>query len=165
MRIRASSLSAVLVFTLLAAARSVTADPPSPASPPGPSNPPPEIAVPRAEGLTLDGSPKEPAWASAAVIPCEANETNGVRVQPNVRVLASAGRLFVAVDVAEDPSEFVGVRMMVGAEGMKSSADALQLAYSPQDPRSPRYTARGSRGVGRETYRVAGAADLSLAGR
>src|SRR5262245_30699346 len=118
MRVRASSLSVLAVCSLLApiAARTVVADPPSPASPSGPSSAPPEVAVPRADGLTLDGSPKEPAWASAAAIPCEASEAGGVRVQPVVRMLASAGRLWFAVDAAEDPSEFVGVRMMIGAE-------------------------------------------------
>lgn len=120
-----------------------------------------DVSVPRAEVLTLDGSPTEEAWASAPSLPCETRDG----VTPVVKVLASGGRLWTLVDVAEDPGLPIGVRWLVGPEGLKSSADAVQLAYLPQDARAARYVARGPRGTGRTAYRVAGAADVRLSGR
>jgi peptidyl-prolyl cis-trans isomerase B (cyclophilin B) len=82
-----------------------------------------------------------------------------------VKVLAGGGRLWVLVDVPEDPGFSSGVKWMVAPEGAKSVAEAAALSFGPQEVRAPRYVARGPRGVGRATYRFQGAADLSLEDR
>jgi cyclophilin family peptidyl-prolyl cis-trans isomerase len=120
---------------------------------------PVDVVVPRIEGLALDGT-IEAAWSGAATIPCEAVDG----VQPTVRVAASSGRLWLAAEVPEDPGSSAAVRWVVGPEGTASSADALSLAFAPQEPRGPRYVARGAAGAGRAAYRFAGAMRLSEAG-
>jgi peptidyl-prolyl cis-trans isomerase B (cyclophilin B) len=125
---------------------------------------PPKLAVPKAEGLVLDGALTEAAWASAPEIPvapvASARGTASTK-PPRVRVLASKGRLWLGVEAAEDPGVGMGVDAMVATEGTATAADATALAYKPQDPRVPRYVARGKKGAGRGVYRVAGAVDLA----
>ncbi len=116
-----------------------------------------EVKPPRVDGLALDGSLAEPAWKDAPAVPADPLGDKA----PVVKVLVSKGSLWVGVEAAEDPGFPIGVRMMVAADGAPSAGDAAMLSFSPLDLRGPRYVARGPRGVGRGTYRIEGAADLS----
>ena len=117
----------------------------------------PELTVPRAEGLVLDGKPTEAAWAGAAVLPAE--DVAGVK--PTVKLLVGGGRLWILVDVPEDVGFPSGVKGFLVVEGAKEVGDRLAFSYTPQEVRGPRFTARGPKGVGRVFYPLEGAADLS----
>ena len=117
----------------------------------------PEVTPPRAEGLVLDGKPTEAAWATAPVIPSE--QIAGPN--PVVKVLTGGGKLWILVETPEDAGFPSGVRGMLVVEGAKAAGDGLSFSYAPLDVRSPRYVARGPKGVGRGVYRIEGAADVS----
>ena len=117
----------------------------------------PELTVPRAEGLVLDGKPTEAAWASAAVLPAE--DVAGVK--PTVKLLVGGGRLWILVDVPEDVGFPSGLKGFLVVEGAKGVGDRLAFSYAPQEVRGPRFTARGPKGVGRVPYPLEGAADLT----
>jgi cyclophilin family peptidyl-prolyl cis-trans isomerase len=115
------------------------------------------VTANRADDLVLDGKPTEAAWAKAATVPAEPLAGK----PPVVRVLTGKGALWIAVEVAEDPGFPVGLRWMVGPQGIATAADAVALSFGPIDPRAPRFVARGPKGVGRGVYRFDAAADLS----
>jgi cyclophilin family peptidyl-prolyl cis-trans isomerase len=130
-----------------------------------------DVALSRAEGMTLDGRLDEPGWGTAPrieVLPFRAPPRTGptvpVDVTPVVRLLVADGSLWIGVETPQDPGIASGVKGMIApagaAEGAASAADAFAFAYMPVDVRSPTYVARGPRGVGRATYRLRGAADL-----
>src|SRR5262245_376911 len=120
---------------------------------------PPKIAVPKVDGLALDGKTAEEGWAKAVEIPAEM--VGGAKgTLPKVRVAVSGARLFLAVDATEDPGGSIGVIVLAAPDGAPA-AQALQMQYAPQDLRAPRWIVRGPKGTGRSTYRVAGAADVS----
>ena len=132
----------------------------------------PLLAVPHAEGLTLDGRPDEPAWKDALRLPADSFDapppppgTKRVTLTPDVRVLEAGGRLWLAVSLAEDPGMGMGLRVMAGPEELASAADALSVGFAPQEMRAARYSVRGPRGVARALgYGVEGAADWSRLG-
>ena len=141
-----------LPITLIAA----LARPTAPSAVAGPDASPPELAVPKAEGLVLDGKPSEAAWASAATIPAEAVG----KVTPTVRILLSGGKLWISAEMAEDVGFSIGLKLMACADGTASAADAVQASYAPQQVQGSRYVLRGPKGVGRATYRLEAAAHL-----
>ena len=143
-----------LPITLIAALARPTL-PVASAGPDAPA-PTPELAVPKAEALVLDGKPDEAAWASAATIPAEAVG----KVTPTVRVLVSGGKLWLSAAMAEDVGFSIGLKFMACADGTASAADAVQASYAPQQVQGSRYVLRGPKGAGRTTYRLEGAADL-----
>jgi|GEM_PF-64986 len=164
-----AAIVAALALTGLVGRPARAQDPPAPA-PASPVPPPPTLAVPRVEGLVLDGKLAEAGWAAAVEVPSEPPApATDPKAKPapktTVRVAASAGRLWIAVEVAEAFGFPCGLRGFVAAEGTASVADATGFAYAPQDTRGPRYVARGAAGDGREAYRVVGATDASQVGR
>ncbi len=128
------------------------------------------LAVPRREAPpTLDGRLDEPAWdhaASLAVAPVTVRSPAGEpqEIAPAVRVLAAGGRLWLGIEASEDAGPGIGFVAMVAAKGAADAADAVSLAYTPQDPRAPRYVARGPKGAGRGAVRIVAAADLASPG-
>ncbi len=131
-----------------------------------------ELVVPEAEAVVLDGVMNEDAWAgarklstptfAAPVIPSLAeDETKAVvEIQPDLRVLASGGRLCFGLSCAEDPGSNIGLVLKItnAADDAKSAGDAVEIGYRPQSVRAPRYVARGPRGADRRAYRVEGGA-------
>jgi cyclophilin family peptidyl-prolyl cis-trans isomerase len=123
--------------------------------------------------LVLDGRPDEPGWTEALVLPAQEVTVPALAaaaldpqpataaVTPEVRVTLSDGRLWIGVRVAEAPGTAMGLRAMLAPDGIRTAAEALALSYSPQDLRSPLYTARGPQGVGRALYGIEGAADVA----
>ncbi len=128
--------------------------------------------VPHAEGLTLDGRPDEADWKHALRLPGDSFEapppppgTKRLTLTPDVRVLETAGHLWVAVSLAEDPGMGMGLRVMAGPETLVNAADAVSVGYAPQEMRAARYSVRGPRGATRaKGYAVRGAADWSRLG-
>lgn len=166
------SVSAVLVLSACALGGLVrpagAADAP-PAAPPAPSaaTPPgaapaaagvPAVAVPRVDGLVVDGTPDEAGWAGAASLPTE-------DAAVSVRLAASGGRLVMAVDVAEDAGFPCALRGFVAAEGVATAAEAVAFSYAPQDVRGPRWVVRKPAGEGRAAVRAVGGFDGRRAGR
>lgn len=133
---------------------------------------PEPLAVPLLAGFALDGRPDEPAWKDALLLPADPVSvppappgTEPVRLVPDVRVAQSEGRLWFGVSMAEDPGMGMGLRVLIGPDGIASAAEAVQIAFAPQDVRSARWTVRGPRGLTREkAYRAEGAADAQRRG-
>lgn len=146
-------------LALLAPTRAIAAD-----AEPAPVT----VAVPKVEGLVVDGTPSEAGWAQAARLPVETAPPVGSQGPPppacTVRLATAAGRLLVAVEVAEAAGFPVGLRGFVAAEGTASIVDAAMFAYMPMDARAPRFIARGPAGEGRSHYRVTGAFDATRRG-
>lgn len=157
----------VALVTLAPVGGASAGDAPAPAPAPV-AAPPPTLAVPRVDGLVLDGRLDEAGWAQAVAMPVEAAKAEAGGKPPpttSVRLAASGGRLFVGVELTEPVGFASGVRGFLAAEGTASLADATGFSYAPQDARGPRYVARGTAGDGRGAYRVVGAMDASKPGR
>ena len=107
--------------------------------------------------VTIDGVLDDAAWDAAVPLEVEALAEG---LQPEVRVLVAAGRLWLAVAAGEAPGPGMGFSALVVPEDAAGAADAVTLAYAPQDPRSPAFVARGPAGVGRSTLRLEAAADV-----
>ena len=119
-----------------------------------------EDALPVGRALRLDGRLDEAAWTEARLLPAQALSSDGASQPPEVRVLAAEGRLWIGMRVAESPGPGMGFSALLAPESTVSAADAVAVAYAPQDPRGPRFVARGPRGVGRGVYRLEAAAHL-----
>lgn len=173
MRPFARAAVVVALVTLASSAGSArgahAADAPAPLPAPAPVSPPPTVAVPRVDGLELDGKLSDAGWAKAVELPSEAPPPPAAGAKPpprtTVRLAASGGRLFVGVEVTEPVGFACGLRGFLAADGTASLADATGFSYAPQDARGPRYVARGVAGDGRAAYRVVGAMDVSQPGR
>ena len=111
------------------------------------------------EAPMLDGRLDDAAWAEAQVL--EVGALADVAGTARVLVLPRAGELWIGVEVPEPPGPGMGFSAMIAPEGIERAADAVSLAYAPQDPRSPAYVARGTRGVGRAHYRMRAAAHVT----
>ena len=132
---------------------------------------PEALRVPAVEGLTLDGRPEEAGWKDALVLPADPvlappppPGTEKVRLMPDVRVAQSGGRLWLSVAMAEDPGMGMGLRVLVGPEGIAGAQDAVQVTFAPQEIRTARFVVRGPRGLTRKEYRVEGVAEWRRAG-
>ncbi|MDF1702411.1 MAG: hypothetical protein P1V36_14775, partial [Planctomycetota bacterium] len=119
--------------------------------------------------IVVDGVPGEAGWKAApkiifpTVTVPDAVAPAGIARAPDVRVGLAAGRLAFGVTMAEAPGGSIGMHLLIAPEGAKSAADAVSLDFRPVELRAPRYRVLGPRGVGRTTYRVEGAADISQA--
>jgi len=118
------------------------------------------VSPPVVSGLALDGVANEAGWAQAVPIPAESVDG----LTPTVRAVLCAGSLWLHVEAAQDVGFPIGIRCMAAPEGTATAAEAVELRYAPQDVRGARFAVRGPRGVGRATYRLAGAADVSRRG-
>ncbi len=138
------------------------------------------VAVPAVDAPDGAAAPGPADWARAPRLPAGSVEVpwlaeggDGVSTRtltPDVRIVASGGRLHVRAEVAEPPGFGMGVSLMLapdrqgeggGFESVTSAAEAVALAYAPQDIQNPRFVARGPRGIGRATYRFDGTAEVS----
>lgn len=165
---------ALLLWALLACAPSTAraGDPPLPPPPAGAPVPEPQaLVVPALEGLRLDGLAAEPAWEAALRLPADPLDvpapppgTQRVRLLPDVRLAQADGLLWIAVRMAEDPGMGMGLRVLVGPEGLASAAAAVGLVFAPLELRGPRFTVRGPRGLTRAAVRLQGAADTRSLG-
>jgi peptidyl-prolyl cis-trans isomerase B (cyclophilin B) len=137
------------------------------AEPPAPSE------VPVVEGLALDGRPDEAGWSRALALACDTVDVPApppaeqpVALGPTVRLAQQDGRLWIAVTADEDPGMSVGLRLFVGPDDIPSAADALAVAFAPQDLRVPRWSVRGAKGISRsQHYRLDGAVHVAERGR
>lgn len=137
------------------------------------AEPPAPERVPTVEGLRLDGRADEAGWQQALVLTCDTVQAPApppadkpVALTPRVRVAQQAGHLWIGVTADEDPGMGVGLRLLVGAGDLASAADALAIAYAPQDLRVSRFSVRGAKGTSRSAhYRVQGAVHVAERGR
>lgn len=120
----------------------------------------PEIAVKKAEGLTLDGRGLEEGWAAATTIAAESVD----QAKPVVKVALCAGKLWILAEMPEDVGFSIGLKFMACPEGTAAAADSVQASYGPMEHRGPRFLMRGPKGAGRAIYRGEGATDLTRLG-
>lgn len=129
-------------------------------------------AVPRAQGLTLDGRLDEPGWGEALLLPAGTLEvpappgspTPTFRLTPTVRVLEAGGALWLGVVVGEDPGTGIGLRLMAGPDTIVRAAEAVAVGYAPCELRAARWSVRSPRGATRAAVPVEGAVDTARIG-
>lgn len=159
------------VLALPAALPAVLCAEDPPAGPaPAPSTGP-ALTVPRVGALALDGRLDEAGWGEALRLSADPLDVpppppgaERVRLVPDVRLAQSEGALWVGVALAEDPGMGMGLRLLLGPEGIEGSADAVGVVYAPLEVRGLTLTVRGPRGLTRAEYAAEGAADVRRAG-
>ncbi|MFM8979960.1 MAG: hypothetical protein ACKOSS_05810 [Planctomycetia bacterium] len=130
------------------------------------------LAVPRGEGLALDGRLSEPAWAGALRLAAGSVEVPAPpgapgptqRLTPDVRVLETGGALWLGVELAEDPGTGIGLRLLAGPATLQRAAEAVAVGYAPCELRAVRWSVRSARGGTRAAVPVEGAVDVARAG-
>ncbi len=114
--------------------------------------------------VTLDGRLDEASWTRGLALdvePFEALAGDGDAVTPRVVLSVADGRLWIGVAAAQAPGPGMGFSALIAGDGAAVAADGVAVAFAPQDIRSPRYVARGPRGVGRAIYRLEAVADVT----